>query len=32
MIASLLQQMGVVFDGLHALLSKDPVKPVRKTK
>jgi hypothetical protein len=28
----LLQQTGVVFDGLHALLSKDVVKPGRKTK
>jgi len=28
----LLQQTGVVFDGLHALLSKDSVKPGRKTK
>jgi len=28
----LLQQTGVVFDGLHALLSKDVVKPERKTK
>jgi len=28
----LLQQMGVVFDGLHALLSKDSAKPGRKTK
>ena len=28
----LLQQTGVVFDGLHALLSKDDVKPGRKTK
>ena len=28
----LLQQTGVVFDGLHALLSKDVVKPRRKTK
>ncbi|HEY0726991.1 MAG TPA: chromate resistance protein ChrB domain-containing protein [Pyrinomonadaceae bacterium] len=28
----LLQQTGVVFDGLHALLSKDEVKPGRKTK
>ena len=28
----LLQQMGVVFDGLHALLSNDSVKPERKTK
>lgn len=28
----LLQQTGVVFDGLHALLSKDAVKPARKTK
>lgn len=28
----LLQQTSVVFDGLHALLSKDAVKPSRKTK
>jgi hypothetical protein len=28
----LLQQTGVVFDGLHALLSKDAVKPGHKTK
>jgi len=28
----LLQQTGVVFDGLHALLSKDSVKPGRKTR
>jgi len=28
----LLQQTGVVFDGLHALLSEDVVKPTRKTK
>lgn len=28
----LLQQTGVVFDGLHTLLSKDAVKPRRKTK
>jgi hypothetical protein len=28
----LLQQTAVVFDGLHALLSKDDVKPRRKTK
>ena len=28
----LLQQTSVVFDGLHALLSKDAVKPARKTK
>ena len=28
----LLQQTNVVFDGLHALLSKDAVKPRRKTK
>jgi hypothetical protein len=28
----LLQQTGVVFDGLHALLSRDAVKPARKTK
>jgi hypothetical protein len=28
----LLQQTGVVFDGLHALLSKDSVEPRRKTK
>jgi len=28
----LLQQTGVVFDGLHALLSKDAMKPRRKTK
>ena len=28
----LLQQTGVLFDGLHALLSKEPVKPSRKTK
>jgi hypothetical protein len=28
----LLQQTGVVFDGLHALLSKDTQKPERKTK
>jgi hypothetical protein len=28
----LLQQTGVVFDGLHALLSKDADKPGRKTK
>ena len=28
----LLQQMGVVFDGLHALLSNESVKPERKTK
>ena len=28
----LLQQTAVVFDGLHALLSNDPVKPKRKTR
>jgi hypothetical protein len=28
----LLQQTGVLFDGLHALLSKDAAKPERKTK
>jgi hypothetical protein len=28
----LLQQTGVVFDGLHALLSKDAIKPARQTK
>jgi hypothetical protein len=28
----LLQQTGVVFDGLHALLSKDAGQPDRKTK
>jgi hypothetical protein len=28
----LLQQTGVVFDGLHALLSKDAAPPARKTK
>jgi len=28
----LLQQTAVVFDGLHALLSKDAVKPARKSK
>jgi hypothetical protein len=28
----LLQQTGVVFDGLHALLSKDAEKPRGKTK
>ena len=28
----LLQQTGIVFDGLHALLSKDAVKPTRKTR
>ncbi|HEX6649095.1 MAG TPA: chromate resistance protein ChrB domain-containing protein [Pyrinomonadaceae bacterium] len=28
----LLQQTGVVFDGLHALLSKETAKPGRKTK
>jgi hypothetical protein len=28
----LLQQTGAVFDGLHALLSKDGVKPTRKAK
>ena len=28
----LLQQTGVLFDGLHALLSRDMVKPHRKTK
>jgi hypothetical protein len=28
----LLQQTGVVFDGLHALLSNNAVKPGRKTK
>jgi hypothetical protein len=28
----LLQQTGVVFDGLHALLSNEAAKPARKTK
>ena len=28
----LLQQTGVVFDGLHALLTKEAVKPARKSK
>jgi hypothetical protein len=28
----LLQQTSIVFDGLHALLSKDVVKPAGKTK
>jgi hypothetical protein len=28
----LMQQMGVVFDGLHALLGKEAVKPARKNK
>ena len=28
----LLQQTGIVFDGLHALLSKDAGQPDRKTK
>src|SRR4026207_2086291 len=28
----LLQQTSLIFDGLHALLGKDPEKPRRKTK